>query len=206
MKLDLTVDHYLELMKKSYSLDMLYMLKLIHKSYDVNDLCEISVKMKAIYTSLLRKGLITEENNLTVLGLDILEFVSKKTNKTLVKKKPLASDFDEWWEVYPSTDYFKMGNKTFLGSRAIRINKQKCKLEFDKIIGEGNLTKKDIIIATEYDVKQRKSNSLKKNSNQLTYMQNSLTYLNQRSFEPFIALSKKLGGFGDDLIIGSFNL
>jgi hypothetical protein len=43
----------------------------------------------------------------------------------------------------------------------------------------------------EFDVLQKKENSVKNNDNKLRYMQNSLTYLTQRSFEPFIELVRE---------------
>jgi hypothetical protein len=49
----------------------------------------------------------------------------------------------------------------------------------------------DLVKALEFDVLQKKENSLKTGTNKLTYMQNSLTYLNQRSFEPFIELIRQ---------------
>ena len=45
--------------------------------------------------------------------------------------------------------------------------------------------------ALNFDVLQKKENSVKMKTNKLTYMQNSLTYLNQRTFEPFIELIKE---------------
>lgn len=189
MKLDLTVYHYQELIKKGYSLDAIYLLNLISEEFDVSSLIENSAKIKAVYKSLLRKGIITEEEKLTTLGLDLLDFISKKTNKKFIKKKPAESDFDAWWEIYPKTDAFMLGSVKFHGTRGLRVNKEKCRLEFNKIIDEGHVDKNQIISSTLFDIKQRKRNSLKKRENQLTYLQNSATYLNQRSFEPFIGLS-----------------
>ena len=206
MKLNITPDHFQELIKKSYSLDILFLLRHVHEGYDVAPLCEASVKIKAIYNSLLRKGLITEEEKLSTLGIDILDFVSKKTNKKFVKKKVEKSEFDEWWEIYPSTDAFVLGTRKFSGTRGLRINKDKCRLEFVKILEEGTFTKEDIMCATVYDIKQRKSNSLKKGSNQLTFLQNSLTYLNQRAFEPFISLSKDKENYKPSPTIGSMDI
>jgi hypothetical protein len=205
MKLDLTIDHYQELIKKSYSLDALYLLNLISENYDVSPMTESSAKIKAIYISLLRKGIITDEEKITTLGLDLLEFVSKKGNKKFIKKKTERSDFDDWWEIFPSTDQFKMGNKLFKGTRGMRVNKEKCRLIFNKIINEGEFTKEDIIIGTTYEIKMRKSNSLKKNKNELSWMKSSEPYLNAKSFDPFIKLSK---GTQDEFksIVGSTDI
>lgn len=150
--------------------------------------------------------MITDQDKLTTLGIDILDFVSKKTTKKFVKKKVEKSEFDEWWAIYPDTDEFMMGSKRFSGTRGLKVNKEKCRLEFIKILDEGSITKDNIIDATLYDIKQRKSNSLKKASNQLTFMQNSLTYLNQRSFEPFISLLKSNFQSEGTSVIGSFDI
>ena len=48
-----------------------------------------------------------------------------------------------------------------------------------------------MIAALEYEVLQKKENSVKTKTNRLTFMQNSLTYLNQRTFEPFIELIRE---------------
>lgn len=206
MKLNITVDHYQELIKKSYSLDLVYLLGLIHEGYDVTPLCDSSVKIKAIYNSLLRKQMITKEEKLTTLGVDILDFINKKSSKKFIKKKIEKSEFDEWWEIYPLTDEFMMGSKRFAGTRGLRVNKEKCRLEFTKILEEGVFTKEEIIECTLYDIRQRKSNSLKQARNNLSYIQNSHTYLNQRSFEPFLSLVKSPQKFTDSKNLGSLDI
>ena len=50
-----------------------------------------------------------------------------------------------------------------------------------------------MIEALNFDVLQKKENSVKTGTNRLSFMQNSFTYLNQRSFEPFIELIKEGG-------------
>lgn len=190
MKLDLTIDHYQELIKKSYSLDAIFLLNLINEEYDIRPMIDDSAKVKAIYNSLIRKGLITNEDKLTMLGIEILEFIRLKSNKKFVKKKVETSDFDQWWDIYPKNDQFVMGTKQFSGSRGLRINPSECRLKFNAIIAEGVYTKEDLISALQHEVKMRKSNSLKKNSNELSWMKSSLPYLNQRAFEPFTKLSK----------------
>jgi hypothetical protein len=68
---------------------------------------------------------------------------------------------------------------------------ENCKLKFNAILSEGEYTADDLIAAVEFDVLQKKENSVKNNENKLKYMQNSLTYLTQRSFEPFIELVRQ---------------
>lgn len=206
MKLDITPAHFEELIKSSYSLDILYMLNLVNANFDVKPLCDSSFKMKAIFNTLLRKSLITNEQKLTKSGVELLDFVSNKTNKKIIKKIIINKDFDEWWLVFPSTDIFTIGNKKFEGSRSMRVNKGKCKLAFTKILLEGEYSVDDIIRATIYDVNLKKSLSLKKGSNQLTYMQNSLTYLNQKSFENFITISKNPENFISKAPTGSTDI
>jgi hypothetical protein len=68
------------------------------------------------------------------------------------------------------------------------LNRDECRLAFDKILIEGEYPASTLINALLYDVTQKKEMSVKTGNNKLSYMQNSLTYLNQRSYEPFIEL------------------
>lgn len=189
MKLQLTPGKFLEIVKKSYSLDIIYFLKLIEEKIDVNEIIQESVKMSTIYQSLIRKGLITDNGEkLTTIGKELLTFIDTEDKIKIIKKKSSVDDFDEWWKSFPGTDTFIYKNKKFTGSRSLRQNKEDCKVKFNKIIIEGDYTAKQLINALNYDVEQKKEASFKQGTNKLTYMQNSLTYLNQRSFEPFIEL------------------
>jgi len=187
MTIEITPNQFLQLAKKAYSLDMLYLLKLIEQEIDIEPLCS-SARVKNIVSGLLRKGLITEKG-LSLKGKELLEFISEnKIGATLNKKKDTIDTFDTWWKAYPGTDTFKEGSKIFKGSRSLRVNKEKCRIKFNKILNEGEYDANILITAMLYDVTQKKQLSIKKNENKLTYMQNSLTYLNQRSYEPFIEL------------------
>ena len=188
MKLELNPDHFVELIKKSYSLDHIYLLNLLNKNYDLSLIINESVKIKALVSTLIRKGLITETNELTVNGKELLIFLNTKTSKKFIKKKVESSEFDKWWSAYPGTDTFTYKGKIFNGSRTIRCAKEDCRLKFDKILLEGEYTTEQLIEALKYDVLQKKESSVIEKKNKLSFIQNSLTYLNQRSFEPFIEL------------------
>jgi hypothetical protein len=191
MKLNLSPWHYEELIKKSYSLDHIFLLKLIHENYDVTNLVEDSLKISAIHQGLIRKGLITDNGALTTIGVELLVFLDTKEQTKLVKKKSITSDFEEWYKVFPGTDTFTHKGKTFTGSRSLRQNPADCRIKFDKILIEGEYTVKELIEALKFDVLQKKEASVQENTNKLKYMQNSLTYLNQRSYEPYIELIKQ---------------
>jgi hypothetical protein len=188
MKLTVTPQQFEELIKKGYNLDVIFLLKLIDEQYDVSPLCEGSMKIASVYHSLIRKGLITNDDKLTTPGKDLLEFMNTKGGARIIKKKPATTDFEEWWKSYPGTDSFEYKGKTFKGTRAIRKGKDECRLKFDKIILEGEYTATQLIEALNYEILQKKESSISTNSNRLTFMQNSVTYLNQRAFEAYIEL------------------
>jgi hypothetical protein len=178
MKLDITYFHFEELLKRGYSLDVVFLLKLIEENYDVRALRTDNIKMEALYQTLVRKGLITEKG-LTLTGKELLKFINIKEPTVRIQKKvDITSEFEEWWKAFPGTDSFTHKGKKFSGGRTLKRTKEDCQLKFDKILEEGEYTAKDLI-------------SVKTAANKLTYMQNSLTYLNQRSFEPFIDLLKE---------------
>lgn len=191
MKLNLSPWHYEELIKKSYSLDHIFLLKLIHENYDVSEMIKNSIKISAIEQGLIRKGLITYNGALTTIGVELLLFLDSKEETKLVKRKSATSDFEEWYKTFPGTDTFTHKGKTFTGSRNLRQNPADCRIKFDKILIEGEYTTKELIEALKFDVLQKKEASVKENTNKLKYMQNSLTYLNQRSYEPYIELIKE---------------
>ncbi len=192
MNLKVTPYHFEELIKKSYSLDLIFLLKLIEEQFDIQPLCNNSMKIAALHQSLVRKGLITEtEDKLTTLGIDLLQFIKSEESTKIVKKKPATTEFEELWKEYPGTDTFVYKGKKFTGSRSLRRDKDECRLRFDKILLEGEYTATQLIEALKFDVLQKKENSVKTGTNRLAYMQSSNTYLNQRSYEPFIELIKE---------------
>ena len=139
----------------------------------------------------MRKGLISEDNKLTLEGKNLLAFLDSPSEETYVKQKRSVDEFDRWWKAYPGTDTFTHKGKSFTGTRSMRVKKDDCKLKLNKILSEGEYTIDELIAALEFEVLQKKENSVKSDSNKLSFMQNSLTYLNQRTFEPFIELIRE---------------
>lgn len=192
MNLKITPWHYEELIKQGYTLDSVFLLKLIEGDVDITELCKNNVKINTLYLFLVRKGLVTQlDGKITTTGYELLRFMESKSRGKIVKRQPNVTGFEEWWKSYPGTDTFVHKGKKFAGSRSLRQNKEECLLKFDKILLEGEYTAKDLIDALLLDVHQKKESSVKLSTNKLTYMQNSLTYLNQRSFEPYIELIKQ---------------
>ena len=81
MKLDITDAHFIELQKKGYTVDIVLMLSWVQKGLDLTHIIEGSKKIEVIYKSMKRKGLITEDEQLTLVGVEILDFISKKIIK-----------------------------------------------------------------------------------------------------------------------------
>jgi hypothetical protein len=194
-RLDLSFSHFEQLLKKGYSLDTIFLLKIIQKEKcNIRDMCVEDTKLSALYQGLVRKGLISEDCKVMVEGKNILQFLSTpiEDSVTLTKKKPIEDDrFNLWWNTYPGTDNFTHKGVDFSGSRTLRVNKEECKLKLNKILEEGEYTLEEMVEALKFDVLQKKENSVKTKANRLAYMQSSITYLNQRSFEPFIELIRE---------------
>ena len=189
MKLNVTPQQFEELIKRGYNLDMIYLLKLIDEQYDVSPICDENMKIGSVYQSLIRKGLITKDDEkLTLIGRDLLVFLNTKTDTKIIRRRPATTDFEEWWKSYPGTDSFDYKGKKFKGTRALRLHKDDCRLKFDKILIEGEYTATQLIAALNFEVIQKKEASITTNSNRLTFMQGSSVYLNQRAFEAFIEL------------------
>ena len=189
MNIKVTPYHFEQLLKDGYTLDMIFLLKLIDEEFDIKTLAEGGAKTDMLCQTLRRKGLVSEQFKITVLGRNLLEFMNSraKTSK-IVKKTQTFAEFERWWAAYPGTDIFTHKGKSFSGGRTLRVYKDDCQLKLDSILAEGEYTIDQLIAALEYEVLQKKENSFKTGTNRLTYMQGSLTYLNQRSFQNYIEL------------------
>lgn len=192
MKFNLTCFHFEEIVKKGYSLDHIFLLRLLNEQIDLSALLKESAKIAALHHSLIRKGLVTEnDDKLTTAGIELLVFMDSKAPGKLMRRKVDESSFSEWWKAFPGTNNFEHKGKTFTGDRSLRTNESECRLKFDKILLEGEYTARKVIDAMKYDIFQKKEMSVKTGVNKLTYLHNSLTYLNQRDYEPFIELIKQ---------------
>jgi hypothetical protein len=190
--MNITPYHFEEILKAGYSLDIIYFLKIADEGYDVEKLCD-DPKLRVLCQTVRRKGLLSENFKITVIGKSVLGFLDEKgtPEMKLVKKKQVSNDFDDWWKAYPGTDTFTHKGKEFSGTRSLRAKKDECKAKLNSILAEGEYTIAELIAAIQYEVLQKKENSVKTKTNKLSYMQNSLTYLNQRTFEPFIELIRE---------------
>lgn len=190
--MNLTFSHFEQILKNGYNLDILFLLNLIEQGSDIKDSCSSFPKLCVIYQTMLRKGLITAEGKITLIGKELIQFANSPEEQKTLKKNKVSSDaFDLWWKAYPGTDTFVHKGIAFNGTRSLRVKKDDCKLKIKKVLEEGEYTIEDLIAALEYEVLQKKENSVKTRTNKLSFMQNSLTYLNQRTFEPFIELIKE---------------
>ena len=190
MKLDITDIHFIELQKKGYTVDMVLILSWINKNLDISHIIAGSKKIEIIYKTMKRKDLITEDNKVSQIGIEILDFISLKSNKTLIKPRPVASDFDKWWDIFPGNDKFTVKGKTFGPTRSFKASKEEARLLFNKITISGEFTVDQIIEGTLYDINMKKNRSYKNNKNELKYLQNSSTYLRQTTFKNFLGLGK----------------
>ena len=182
--------HFKELLTKGYNLDVVFLLQMVERGESIKEFCNGTPKLEVLLQTIIRKQLITDDEKLTLEGKSIIAFINSDCSTEIPKQERKDNDFDRWWKAYPATDTFKHKGKTFTGDRALRVKKDDCKVKIKKIIAEGEYGIEQMIGALEYEIIQKKENSIKTNSNKLSFMQNSLTYLNQRTFEPFIELIK----------------
>jgi hypothetical protein len=183
--------HFKEILKQGYSADIIFLLEMIEQGLEVKQYCN-TPKLEVLWQTIERKQLVTETMHLSADAKALLDFIrSEEPSSEIVQVRIEDEKFDKWWKAYPGTDTFTYKGKSFQGTRAMRVKKEECKGKMMIILQEGEYSIDDLIKALEFDVLQKKENSIKTGANKLTYMQNSLTYLNQRSFEPFIELVKQ---------------
>jgi len=187
--MNITLEKYIKVLNAGFSLDILYLLKLIKDKVDITDAILLP-KIGAINQMLLRKQLITEDNQVTMSGEELLSYMEDDGNPKELVKRLKTNDFEKWWVTYPATNMFVYKNKTFKGTQSKRVKKLDCKQLFNKYINEG-FTADDIINATEYHIQMAKDLSFKKGENQISFIGNSYRYLNEKMFQPFIEIYKQ---------------
>lgn len=198
---------FLELIKKSYSADLVYMLKLIQEGHDIEPLCKESKKIKALRNTLVIKSLITESGEITTVGKSLLEFAESEGNESLKKVPTLSEeDFMRWWKTFPLDSEFEFRDRKFEGSRTLRQNKDKCRLKLDSILKEGKYTLDMLIEALEFQVDQMMAQSYMTNRNQLQYLPNSYRYLNEGLYEPIIEKLQRREKVQKEIIPGPLDI
>lgn len=191
MKINISDKHFLEIISQGYSLDIVFLLKLIEEGNDVEVLYRENEKIALMGQTMLRKGLVSTEGKITLVGQELINFINSRKRGNITKVKIANSGFENWWKAYPGTNVFEYKGRKFRGDRTLRVKKNECQAKYEKIILEGEYSDEDMLQSLEYEITMKKESSIKTNANKLTYMQNSLTYLNQRTFEPFIELIKE---------------
>jgi len=192
MNIKVTPYHFEALITEGYTLDQVFLLKGIKEGYDVQKLCDSTPRLEAICQSIYRKGLVSTDYKLTERGKALLEFMeSKAKTATILVKKESSVEFDRWWKAYPGTDIFTHKGKSFTGTRTLKVGKDDCLAKLNNILSEGEYTIDELIAALEYEVLQKKENSVKTGINKLTYMQGTSTYLTQKTFEAFVELIRE---------------
>lgn len=180
--INISQGNYLALQKAKVTLNCLYILENAIEGKDITALDDMN-SLSAIAT-LQRKGYLSTKLEHTDKGKMLYDSIA--TEVVIQKKEKIKDDkFNEWWEVYPSTDDFEYNGKHFKGTQKKNIKKEECLVLFNKLI-HGGLDPDKIISATKYHINSAKSLSLRKGTNQLSYIANSERYLREKMFEPFI--------------------
>lgn len=166
-----------------------------------------SSKLAAWRITLIRKGYLTSEDKVTELGKSLL--IRGKIDKVIAENKAevkkavakIKTDFDKWWEAYPSSNYFVHRGVEFKGIQSKRIKKPLCKQHFQSFVDGGLFTAEEIIRATEFHIAMAKDMSVNRRDNQLSFIPNSERYLREQFFVPFIGKiaqpTKRVGGTVD---------
>lgn len=188
--------HFDELIKNNLSLDHIFVLEMMENDLDVEYFFKDSERGQAMIQTLVRTGHI-KEGIILGPGKALLEFMRKSPEKPLKIKRRATmaeSDMDRIWNAYPATDNIvRDGKILFSGTRALRKakgGKDAVRSTVSKILDEGKYTVDDIVRSINFEVRQKIEESIKRRENKLSWMQNIDTYFNQRTFEPYVEVSK----------------
>ena len=182
-----------EVLKLGLDLNHIYLLERFERGQTI----QLEEKTAGWVQGLVRKGYLLRDFKVTAFGTKLLDKLRKNMDSVFldikIAQNEVLDDFEKWWKAFPGTDTVVVNGTTlFKGSRGMRVNKPKCKIEFDRIIREGEFTAQELIDAVTLEVQQRVAESAKKRENTLKYMHNSLTYLHKADYDGFVEMSKLL--------------
>lgn len=192
---NISLEEFKALVNAQVDITALYLLECVSNKIDILSEFPNSSKVKAWLVTLQRRGYVTEMGDISETGKQLLDIVSNGKSKSIKKELTVIESkqedgFEKWWAVFPANDSFAYKGRTFKGSRGLRVDKNKCRSYFDKIINEGEFTVDDMIRSLNYEVTSKKEASLKEGANKLQYLSASTAYLNQRKFESWMEISK----------------
>ncbi len=193
MNVNISFNQFEQLYKQGITLDMLFLLYELHNNEDDVWYTE-NPKIENVFQTISRKGLCTEDGHITISGKELLNSLKEEKEIPIRKKRNVEKnndEFEKWWTSFPSSDFFTYKGKKFSGSRSLKNSKEDCRTKLKAILNEGEYTIDELIAALEFEVVQKKEQSLKTGINKLSFMQNSLTYLRQKTYESFIELIKE---------------
>lgn len=139
----------------------------------------ISVKGKDLVNELLNP---TPEVTMTGVFTGRIQLSPTPLGKTDEEK------FEEWWKIYPTSPAWKSddGNTIFQGSRTLKnLRKTEAKKKYLKLLNQG-LIHEELIGSLLYEIKLKKTDSIKKNTNQMEFFKGMESYLNQERYLLFI--------------------
>ena len=196
-KIKFDINNLEEIIKRGYSMDQVVILTWIQEKADL-DISSRHTKVQALYQSLIRKGLVTDDNNICTLGTELLDYMETKDPTKFVRKRSpaekkiiISSDFDKWWNAWPKNDTFDYRGVHFAGDRSFKVNEDKCRILFANILKEGEHTVQNLIDALTLDVLRKKEASIRQKDNKLKYLRNSDKYLFQKDYESVMDDVKK---------------
>lgn len=197
LKVELTIEKFLDLHRNNVSIDHIYLLKYYEQCPGI--VLPENERVQAAIQFLQRKSFLTEKLEITVSGKALIEgSFFKESSYVFSKLKEVRSnieeDFEAWWNEYPNSDRFEHKGKKFEGHRIFKVKKEFCKKLFIKIINEGKYTAEDLIRSLRFEIKLKKDESVRKSDNVLRFLRNTHTYLTNATFESFVEDSKDWQG------------
>lgn len=191
---NLSLDQVNICLEEKLDLNLLYLLESYDREIDLSKYAE-NPKFDGWKQTLIRKSLINENGKVLNAGKMVLELIHKQMSRKAEKLTKNVSDeetaFDRWWKTYPGTDNFVINSKYFKGSRSFRVEKDACRLLYNRILNSGEYTETELLEAIKLEVENRKDESYRTGENKLKYLKNTGAYLRQYAFDAYVELIRK---------------
>ncbi len=177
-----------ELSKKGMNLSHYWVLDLLNaaREYD-QDAVQVLPNVKEV--KLLKDRFLIDEKGINVNGQKFYQEISNIKEEDVPKKSKkepvIESRFEEWWNEYPGSANFSYRGMSFTSSRALRGNKQVCKMLYDAAVASKVTTEAQILNSTKFMVEEAKKESFDSGVNKLQYLPGAEVFLRQQRYLSF---------------------
>ena len=175
------------------SLESVLLLNMIQLNVDLKPYIINNKLVLLNLQTLIRKQLINNNKDSYTITPEGKELIKQLEEPDQQPKAVSEGQFEELWDLYPSTDKYE----GYLKTRNLRTDKDKCKQKYLDILKTYN--HEDIMEALAYEIRELQDITRRENKNKFSFMKALPTWLNTKHFAIIMEEISSKGKYENDM-------